>query len=363
MRKLASIRKVSGISPIEGRDRIELAHIDGWQVIVKKGEFTAGDLCVYIEIDSVLPEKPEFEFLRSKNFRIKTMKMADTVSQGICFPVTILPAGRYEEGQDVTDALGIKQYEPTMDIDPLENNTVEQKKKYPKWLMRFGWFRKLVTPKQLDTSYPSMISKSDETRIQNCPEVLQNREKLWVATEKIDGTNSAFVLERIKPTLFHREKFKYTVCSRNKSLPVEDDSSYWQISRKYNIRQMLEEYLNTHAECRWVVIRGEIVGPKIQKNKYKLTDYELYVFDVIDSVVHRYDSFHARDYIESVGMKFVPIVSNLGTLPETVDEVMKMVHGRSDAADIWREGLVFRSETGRDSFKAVDPEFLLKYDE
>lgn len=92
MRKLASIKSISDLMPIEGKDRIELAAVDGWHVIVKKGEFQIGDKCVYIEIDSVLPEKPEFEFLRSKNFHIKTMKMAGVVSSGICFPLSIFEA-------------------------------------------------------------------------------------------------------------------------------------------------------------------------------------------------------------------------------------------------------------------------------
>ena len=115
---MRATRRVSGLSPVEERDRIEPAHIDGRQIIVKKGEFNSGDLCIYIEIDSVLSEKPEFEFLRSKNFRIKTMRMAKTIGRGICFPVTISPAGHYEGGQDVTEIPGVKQYEPTMDIDP-----------------------------------------------------------------------------------------------------------------------------------------------------------------------------------------------------------------------------------------------------
>lgn len=91
MRTLASIKTISDILPIESKDRIVLAMVDGWSVIVKKDEFHIGDSCVYVEIDSVLPEKPEFEFLRSKNFRIKTMKMAGVISQGICFPLSILP--------------------------------------------------------------------------------------------------------------------------------------------------------------------------------------------------------------------------------------------------------------------------------
>lgn len=89
MRKLATIREVSEIRPIEGKDRIALATIDGWHVIVQKSEFNVGDKCVYIEIDSVLPETPWFEFLRSKKFRIKTMKMSNVVSQGIAFPLSI----------------------------------------------------------------------------------------------------------------------------------------------------------------------------------------------------------------------------------------------------------------------------------
>lgn len=89
MRKLASIKAISDIIPIEGKDRIVLAMVDGWSVIVKKDEFKIGDKCVYVEIDSVLPERPEFEFLRKNNFRIKTMKMAGCISSGICFPLTI----------------------------------------------------------------------------------------------------------------------------------------------------------------------------------------------------------------------------------------------------------------------------------
>ena len=143
MRKLASIKEVGDLIPIEGRDRIELAIIDGWQVIVKKGEFSRGDKCVYIEIDSVLPEKPEFEFLRSKGFRIRTMKMAGVISQGICFPLSILPEGEYELEQDVSDIIGVKQYEKTIDDAPTE--TPYKPPKYPKWLMRWGWFRKIVS--------------------------------------------------------------------------------------------------------------------------------------------------------------------------------------------------------------------------
>lgn len=89
-RQLATIRTVDDITPIEGKDKIVLSTITGWHIITKKDEFQVGDKCVFIEIDSVLPEKPEFEFLRGKDFRIRTMKMGGVTSQGIAFPLNIL---------------------------------------------------------------------------------------------------------------------------------------------------------------------------------------------------------------------------------------------------------------------------------
>ena len=169
MRTLASIKKIASISPIEGKDRIVLAMVDGWSVIVRKDEYGVGEQCLYVEIDSILPERPEFEFLRSKDFRIKTMKMAGVVSQGICFPLSILPPGNYTEGQDVTEILGVKQYEGTLDADPQPYIPENKVRKYPSFLMRMKWFRKLILPKKINKGFPSFVSKTDETRIQNIP--------------------------------------------------------------------------------------------------------------------------------------------------------------------------------------------------
>lgn len=199
MRKLASIKIISDILPIEGKDRIGLAIIDGWSVIVQKDQYEAGGKCIYVEIDSILPEKPEFEFLRKNNFRIKTMKMAGVISQGICFPLSILPEkkGGYEVGEDVTDVIGIKQYEKTMDREPAVENSSQKKVKYPHFLMRMSWFRKLVLPKKADKGFPTFISKTDETRIQNMPYILKDKRE-WIATEKIDGQSGTFCLVRHK---------------------------------------------------------------------------------------------------------------------------------------------------------------------
>lgn len=353
MRKLASIRRITDIIPIEGRDRIVLATVDGWHVIVTK-DFNIGDKVIYCEIDSMMPEKPEFEFLRPKKFHIKTMKMAGVVSQGICFPMTILPE-KYRDldvGEDVTEILGVKQYEPTMDKDPVDTG---RKKKYPKFLMRFAWFRKLVLPKRKG-GFPSFISRTDEERIQNMPWIVSDKGK-WVATEKVDGQSGSFCLVR-HHGLF-RDKFEYIVCSRNMRLYHPDNSSYWQVSKKYNIENALRNMIGNND---WVAIQGECVGPKVQNNKYGLTDYDLYVFNLIYPS-GRVDSLRAKSIVENKGMNFVPIVDPRYTLPDSVEEILEYADGQSALADTLREGIVFRSYDGKQSFKAVSNKFLLKWSE
>ena len=358
MRKLASIKTITGLQPIDGKDRIVLATVDGWHVIVRKAEFEVGEQCVYIEIDSVLPEKPEFEFLRSKNFRIKTMKMGNVVSQGICFPMNILPAGHYKADQDVTDIIGVKQYEPTMDTDPVAQDD-KPKKKYPRFLMRMKWFRNLVLPKKVKDEFPSFLSKTDETRIQNIPFILDSDES-WVATEKIDGQSGTFALVRERSKVpFLKDKFNFVVCSRNRQLQTKDNSSYWNVAEKYAIKNALKGMIGNHN---WVAIQGECIGPKIQGNKYHVNDFDLYVFNLIFDGV-RVDSITAAHIVESSGMKFVPIIDAGIRLPKTVDEVLDYAHGKSKLYDTLREGIVFRTQDGQKSFKAVDPLFLIQHDE
>lgn len=146
-RKLATIRKISEIKPIEGADKIELAIIDGWQCVVKKNEFNVGDTCIYCEIDSFLPIKPEFEFLRTSSykkmgdiegFRLKTIRMKGQISQGLVLPISVLPEGPYCNDLDVTEILGIKLYEAPV-LAQLQG--------------------------QMRGNFPHFISKTDEERV------------------------------------------------------------------------------------------------------------------------------------------------------------------------------------------------------
>ena len=370
MRSLARIRRITDIQPIEGRDRIALATVDGWKVIIRKQEFEVGSYCVYCEIDSVLPERPEFEFMRDKKFRVRTIKMAGVYSQGICFPTSILPEGfKFTEGQDVTEVLGVTQYEPTMDKGT-EALLDTYKRKYPSWMMRIKWLRKLLLPKKNSQEFPNFIRKTDEERIQNIPFILTKEDDFgnrlcWMMTEKVDGQSGTFVLKRIrKKSMFSNKKFEFIVCSRNRRIPKEDNSSYWSVARKYHIESVLRSVIEDYE---WVAIQGECIGPGIQKNKYNRDDYELYVFNLIYPN-GRTDSFHSNIVCRRYGLKHVPIIgyngNYFGSLPDTVDDVLKMADGESALEPgVLREGIVFRTIDGKQSFKAVSNQFLTKWNE
>lgn len=359
-RKLASIKTIGSIMPIEGRDRIVLAMVDGWSVIIKKDEFQTGDKCVYVEIDSVMPETEQFEFLRKNKFRIKTMKMAGVISQGIVFPLSVLPEGDYVLDQDVTEILGVTQYEPTMDIERDTEKDNAPKRKYPKWLMRYAWFRKLVLPKKQPKEFPDFISKTDEPRIQNAPYHLQNKEPM-IVTEKIDGQSGTFFLKRVKGKhRWSKDTFDFGVCSRNMRLWQEDNSSQWAVAKKYNIEKILKDNIRDYD---FIAIQGECIAPKVQGNKYKVTEPDLYVFNVIDSAYGRWGSVDAMKWCQREGMKFVPVLNIAFVLPDSVKELLEYAHGKSAIGDTLREGIVIRSKDGKQSFKAVDPLFLMKYDE
>ena len=359
-RKLASIQIINGLHPIEGKDRIVLADVLGWHVIVKKDEFIVGDKCVYVEIDSQMPEKPEFEFLRNKKFRIKTLKLGIVYSQGIVFPLSILPENKkYDIGDDVTDILGIKKYDPQADEENLINKSTKPIKKYPQFLMRWSWFRKLVLPsKRQQKGFPMQISKTDEPRIQTIPEVLQKKEPV-VVTEKIDGSSLSALLLKTK-TWYGKTKYEFILCSRNLRLWTPDGSYYWEMARKYNLEAILKQMIGDNE---WVAIQGEVYGASIQKNPYKMNNRELRVFNLIYPF-GRLGSIEAKEICDKNGLLFVPILDTAFILPDTVDEMLKYASGKSVINNkVDREGVVIRSKDGKNSFKAVSQEYLIKHEQ
>ena len=342
MRKLAHIELVTNIRPIEGADRIEQVNVLGWNVVIKKGEFKEGDECVYIEIDSICPDKPCFEFLRGKNFKVKTIKLKGVVSQGLILPLNILPAGDFKVGDDVTDILGITKYDDSEITFP--NHSVKKYKRLKKL-----WY-KLFHKKKKTSSFPSWVVKTDETRIQNMPHILRDKTP-YVVTEKVDGCSATFTLRK---KLFG---YEYLVCSRNRV--ADKDSAYNQISDKLDINKTLKKLFKQLKCKKTITLQGEIVGPKIQLNKYNLKENDFYAFNLlIDG--NLLQSYQASVFLSEYGIKFVPILNYNYTLPDTVEEIVLYADGTSKLYDTPREGLVIRNEAGV-SFKVISIKFLLKH--
>ena len=369
MRQLATIKRIREIRDIPGKDLIGLGLIDGWQVIVQKTEFEAGGLCIFCEIDSLIPERPEFEFLRKKGFRIKTMKMAGLISQGICFPLSLLPEGpAVSEGDDVTERMGITKYEKYEKEDT--STRAARHRVIPKILkplMRYKWFRNIMLTKKENRGFPDFVSKTDETRIQNIPIILECKDVKYSVTEKIDGQSATFALIRrpVIKWLPYWTRDEFIIASRNLRIWKERDGvNYWRVAEKYKMKEALTGLLVNCPAGSWVCIQGEQIGPGIQGNKYKRTDVEFYAFNLIFSEESRLPYRHMKIGVGMYQIPCVPQILHDFVLPDTVEEMLKLATAKSLLKpDILREGLVFRNEEKGVSFKAVSPEFLMKNDD
>jgi hypothetical protein len=363
-RKLASVQKILEINPIEKADAIEMCKVLGWEcVIAKKDNFKVGDLIVYIEIDSIMPERPEFEFLRDRKFRVRTIKLRGQVSQGLVLPLSILPQGIYNESDDVTEILSVKKYDPQAEAEQklIEQKLTNTNNKIHKFMSRFPWYRRLFfKPKK--SGFPSFIKKTDEDRIQLFPHICENeKDTVFIETEKIDGQSGTYFLLKNPKKWYQFGKNTYTfgVCSRNLHLPKEVNSSYWTIARQYNIKEVLESLI---GEEQFIVLQGEIIGGNIQGNKYKIDGYDFYAFNLIYPNKN-IDSCSATELLRDYGIKFVPILNVNFKLKNSIKEMVEHAKGKSTLLPILREGIVLRNYEKSISFKVINPDFLLKNEE
>jgi RNA ligase (TIGR02306 family) len=345
-RKLASIRKIQSINPIPNADNIEVATVDGWHCVVKKGEFKEGDMCVYFEPDSLLPRKDWCEFLfrdKQERFRLKTIRLRGQVSQGLALPVTILPGEDVKylnnvdiglEGKDVTEILDVKKYEPEL---PAQLQGVAK------------------------STFPSFIPKTDEERIQNATYVLEQHYGARVyITEKVDGSSM---------TVYLRDG-EFGVCSRRIDLKETEGNSFWAMARKLNLEEKLRKFHTDNGVE--IALQGELYGSSIQKNKYKINEHRFAIFNVFNVTTGQYMDYDAMlETIKELDLEMVPFICKQILRFNSVDEIVEFAKGPSKLnPDTEREGIVVRplQETqdrklGRLSFKVINPEFLLKYGE
>jgi RNA ligase (TIGR02306 family) len=330
-RKLASIRKISDIQPIEGADMIELAIVDGWKVVVAKNvNHKVGDLVVYCEIDSFLPIKEEFEFLRkgsykkmvdgTEGFRLRTIKLRGQVSQGLILPIHTLPLlEMVHEGQDVTEMLGIVKYEPPI---PAE------------------------LAGKVKGLFPSFLRKTDEERIQNLSGDIETwKDKTFYVTEKLDGSSATF----------YYKDGEFGVCSRNLELLETEDNTFWKFSRQVDLENKMRDFdIN-------ISLQGELIGEGIQGNPYKIKGQTVRFFNLFDIDLQEY---HNLSMFEGVcnrfGVEMVPILNKHFDMFDTVEDILEYAEGKSVLnPNFDREGVVIRSLDRKISFKAISNKFLL----
>ena len=400
-RELAYVVRVDDIKPIEGRDRVECAVVGGWTIMVRKGQFHPGSLGIYFEIDSQVPEKEPFMFLAQKKFKIKTQKYktpnGQFWSQGLLMApedfnwymndirtaIIEMDATNDEgyhavdnESRFLTKRLGVT-YAVAEDnarksgsMDKYKKMAQRRPKLFAKkpirWLMRRNWGKKLLfvlfgKKKDKKNGWPAWVKKTDEERVQNMPWILQNKEP-WIATEKIDGTSTTFTMKRGK-----FGKFDFYVCSRNvvfdkpDKVCFYDSNVYLEMAEKYDIENALKDILKNNPKLEWVTIQGETYGPGIQKRDYSATERKFAAFNFITSTEGRWNSLKAKELLSFYDIPWVPIIDKEFILPDTVEELLDIATDMSVIDGGMREGLVFRSLDGAQSFKAVSNEFLMKY--
>lgn len=394
-RELAYVVKIDDIRPIAGKDRVECAVVGGWTIMVRKDQFKPGDLGIYFEIDSQVPEKEPFMFLEAKHFKIKTQKYktpdGQFWSQGLLmhaedFGWEMLDDSivddeknlHFGEGETrfLTEKLGVTY--AVAEDNSRKANSVDKYKKMAqrngklfahqpfRWLMRRNWGKKLLfvffgKPRDKKTGWPEWVKKTDEERVQNMPWILQNKDP-WIATEKIDGTSTTFTMKRGK-----HNKFDFYVCSRNVVFDKPDKACFYEsnvyieMAEKYHVEDTLREILLNRPDLDWVTLQGETYGAGIQKRDYSLKGHDFMGFNFITSAGGRWNSVDASKLMFQYGIPWVPIVDENFILPDTVEELLAIATDASVVDGGMREGLVFRSQDGAQSFKAVSNEFLMKY--
>lgn len=331
-RQLVSIQKVLALDPIPEADRIEAATILGWKVIVKKGDFKVGDYCVFFEIDSVIPFNPWNAFLAKsdKPIRLRTVKMKKQISQGLAMPLTAIPQvtahkhyGAFVEGEDLTEFLGVTKYEPPPGKE---------------------------RPAHALGGRPSWIAKTDETRVQSIPWILEFMAGREVyITQKLDGSSLSVARHLVEGDV---------VCSRNLNLKLDDLNNFTRMGNSLLLK-MPPGFL----------IQGELVGPGIQDNRMGLSEVQFYCFNVYDLAVAggKMLSFAEMvNWCNTYDVPMVPILSVGQFKFRTVEDTLEAAKGKYLNGHP-QEGIVIRPvvpenhhKLGMLSFKAINNEFLLK---
>lgn len=334
-RKMASIRAIDSIQPIEGADAIECAVIGGWKVVVKKGEFAAGDLAVYCEIDSWIPtelapflskgkEPREFEGIRGE--RLRTVKLRGQLSQGLLLNLDAVLSftNSFVEDDDVSEVLNIVKWERPMNAQLA------------------GMAR---------GNFPSLIPKTDQERVQNLKKEIAAAAETnarFEVTEKLEGSSmTCYLIDGV-----------FGVCSRNLDLKEEGSTTFWEVARREGIEEKMRD---TGPDARFA-IQGELIGPGIQGNIYKLSKSEFYVFDVYNVAAGTYLKPAERvALVQRMGLNHVPVINPAWPVTSSIEGLLEAAEGQTFllTSNTEREGIVFKEVNGGMTMKAISNKYLL----
>ena len=356
-RKLASIQVVDRIHPHTGADSLELATILGWQIITRIGEVQKGDTVIYCEIDSLLPVNVDWLPQAVKDrivkegtkdyFRVKTIKLRGELSQGLIIPLgdTLPPIGPIVVGNDVTDLLKIRKYEPPIFSYEMGNHPRRSDGTYVPF-----------TSSRPSGNFPShLVKKTDETRIQSNPKLLELlKDKPYYIAVKLDGTSATYLL--------NPDTGELMVCSRNMIRKRPDDINtcpYWLMAVKYDLENKLKDMPH-------LAIQGEICGPTIQKNLLGLKNYEFFVFNIVDTRDRQIMALPDMiAFCSEMRLSMVPIEESGTSYPHyfpcDIKGLLTRAQGTYPGTKNAREGLVVRAADQSISFKVINNDYLLKH--
>lgn len=383
-RKLATIQRIKQLVPIAGADRIELAIINGWQVVVKKGDHKEGELIVYLEIDSFVPSTiapfltkegyPPSVYEGVQGERLKTIKLRKQLSQGLVLPLSAIPKAEVYvgiEGEDLTDALGVLKWEKAEKPVPGRNPGSSIAKRFP-----------------------AFIPKTDQERIQNYGAMVERAlDEEFEVTMKKDG--SSMTVFRVMPDSPYYEDAKgmyavrkplwqrivdkvvgvfkkpvnepvYGICSRNVLLNLEGESNFHIAAQDLLTLLRYEAEYGEGKDS--LALQGEVVAPDIQGNYEQVNGVEFHLFDVFNIDEQKYKGAVVRqEGAQRLGIKHVTVVAQ-GKLRDILDmkegddvvkKVLDFASGPGDNPGVLREGLVFKALNRDFSFKGISNEYLL----
>ena len=400
-RELAYVVNIDCIEPIVGSDNCEAAIVGGWRVMTRKGTFQPGDLAVYFEIDSKVPETDTYEFLAPKHYKIKTQKYTfggkgNFISQGLLmafddFKNNELEKYKLYDGDDncyfytfkagdfLTKDLGVvysvvddnKRKSSVNKYARMKQRNAKlfAKYKFLNTLYKKSWGKKLLfllLGNRHDAKasfWPSWVIKTDEERVQNLPQMFPPDDTTWFVTEKIDGTSTTFTMKRGR-----RNKVEYYVCSRNVCFDKADKQCYYEtnvyteMAEKYNMEQVLQDILDKNKDLQFVTIQGETYGKGIQQRDYHMDYVDFKAFNLIygykDGSTKRFNPSEMTYILDNYNIPCVPILDIDFKLPNTIDEMVAYADGDSIVDGDYREGVVLRTADGVNSFKAVSNYYL-----